>query len=52
MYDEAISALHCYESADDEERVHEEVQKLVVIRQIEALKNRFVASLNAPSIPA
>ena len=52
MYDEAISALDAYESADEEEQAHEQVQKLVVIRQLESLKNRFVASLNAPSIPA
>ncbi len=52
MYDEAINALFCYESADEEERVYEEVQKLVVIRQLEALKKRFVASLAAPSHPA
>lgn len=46
MYDEAISALDAYESADEEERVYEKVQKLVVIRQLELLKNRFVAALS------
>ena len=45
MYDEAINALFLYESADDEERTHESVQKLVVIRQIETLKKRFTSSL-------
>lgn len=47
MYDEAINALDAYESADDEERAHEGVQKLVVIRQLELLKKRFVTSLTA-----
>lgn len=52
MYDEAISALDVYESADEEERAYEEVQKLVVIRQLEALKKRFVDSLAATSYSA
>lgn len=45
MYDEAINALFCYESADDDERTHEEVQKLIVMRQLEALKKRFILSI-------
>ncbi len=48
MYNEAINSLFCYESADEEERAHEEIQKLVVIRQLEALKKRFIISLPAP----
>ncbi len=45
MYDEAINALFLYESADDDEREQEAIQKLVVIRQIETLKKRFTSSL-------
>ena len=52
MYEEAINSLDCYESADDEERAHEEVQKLVVIRQIKALQNKFVASHHSNLYPA
>ena len=47
MYDEAINSLFCYESADAEEAANEAIQKLAVIRQIESLKKRFVASLPA-----
>lgn len=42
MYDEAISALDCYESADEEERQYEAGQKKIVIKQIEAIKRRFI----------
>jgi hypothetical protein len=41
MYDEAINYLDEYEGASPELNRHEQEQKLVVIRQLKALADRF-----------
>lgn len=41
MYEEAINSLEGYESADEDEMRYESVQKIVVIRQLRELQEKF-----------